>query len=217
MIEVITPWLGHPELIAEYQAAMRGARCIIVNQASDPETTRALCEMVERLGNRSTIIHNDQNTYYAAGNNQGLAQATGDIVVFANNDVRGASGGALNRWVEQVTLDVRPGALYSPAALAFDVDGEAHPYLEGWCLAGYRSSFRDIGGWNASAFPRAYAEDVELCWRARRHGLALYQTKWALEHIGNVTNSSTVDGYAHADQQREVFRNMVRAARRAAA
>lgn len=216
MIDIVTPWLHHPELIPAYEAACQGARVIVINQASDPETTAALSAMVDRLGNRSTIIHNEANRYYAAANNQGLAACTQDIVVFLNNDILGASGREPQRWVAQVARDVRPGGLYGPTVRGFDVDGESHPYVEGWCLAGYRTTFATIGGWNERDFPRAYAEDVELCWRARRAGISLYQTRWALQHIGNVTNAGTADGYTHADAQREVFRTMVRAARRAA-
>lgn len=212
-IDIVTPWLNHPELIPAYEAACLGARVIVVNQASDAETTTALCEMVERLGNRSTVIHNDVNRYYAAANNQGLAQTTGDIVVFLNNDVTGLPGGNPARWLAQVAADVRPGGLYGPSVLPFDVDGLPYPYVEGWCLAGYRTTFATFGGWNEADFPRAYAEDVELCWRARRNGVSLYQTnKWAISHIGNVTNGATADGYAFADAQRERFRQMVREA-----
>jgi len=212
-IEIVTPWLNHAELIPAYEAACRGARVIVVNQASDAATTAELGAMVTRLGNRSTIIHNAENRYYAAANNQGLAACTDDIVVFLNNDIFGRPGGDPARWLGQVARDVRPGGLYGPSVLGFDVDGEAHPYVEGWCLAAYRTTLATIDGWNEREFTRAYAEDVELCWRARRAGIALYRTRWAVEHIGNVTNAGTPDGYAHADAQRERFRQLVRAAR----
>lgn len=212
-IEIVTPWLNHPELIAGYEAAVLGARAIIINNASDPDTTRALCAMVERLGNRSTIIHNDEPRGFAASNNQGLALCTGDLIVFLNNDVIGTPGGHPARWLEAVARDVRPGGLYGPYVEAFDVDGEAHLYVEGCCLAAYRTTFATLGGWNERDFPRAYVEDVELSWRARRSGVSLYRTKWPIHHIGNVTSATTPGVHEAADRQRERFREMVRAAR----
>src|SRR5690349_16337997 len=111
MIEVVTPWMGHPELIEGYEAAMQGARCIIIDQASDPETARALDAMVERLGNGSLVIHNETNRHFAAANNQGLAAAAGDVVCFVNNDVYG-TGTPPNVWLGQIARDVKPGGLY---------------------------------------------------------------------------------------------------------
>src|SRR5690348_8781773 len=46
-IAVITPWLNHPELVPAYEAAVTGARAIIVDQASDADTAAALAAMVE--------------------------------------------------------------------------------------------------------------------------------------------------------------------------
>lgn len=212
-IAIVTPWLDHPELIPAYEAAVAGARVIVVNQASERETTGALCAMIERLGRRSAIIMNETNTYFARANNQGFSSVEEEVVVFLNNDVVG-TGDPPNRWLAQLVADVQPGGLYGPTIMPFDVDGEPCPYVEGWCLAATTDTLRCLEGpWNTADFPRAYAEDVEFSWRARRAGLSLYQTRWPIRHIGNVTNSTTVDGYTFADQQRERFRQLVRAAR----
>lgn len=211
MISIVTPWLNHVELRPAYETAVRGARVVIVNQASDEETTEALCDMVDRLGNGSTIIHNLDNLHYAAGNNQGLALVDTDVVCFLNNDVFSPDGTA--GWLEQVARDVKPGGLYGPTVPGFEVDRDVLPYVEGWCLAGHTDLFRRIGGWDAVNFPRAYAEDVELSYRARKHGAELYQTRWNIRHIGNATNATLPGGYDAADGQRERFREMVRADR----
>lgn len=218
-VDIITPWLNQPQLIPAYEAAVAGARVIVLDQASDPDTAAALDAMVARLGNGSRVIHNATNRYYAAANNQGLERARDGVVVFLNNDVFGAECGEPNRWLSYVTdpqVGIPPGMIAGPSVLPFHVDAEVVLYVEGWCMAGHAATFRAIGGWNERDFPRAYAEDVELCWRAARAGVKLAATRWPIRHIGNVTNSQTPDGYAHADEQRERLRQMVRAAREAA-
>ena len=43
--------------------------------------------------------------------------------------------------------------------------------MSGACLAMRRSTWDDLGGFDTEFF--AYHEDVDLCWRARQHGLKL--------------------------------------------
>lgn len=216
MISIVVLTMNQPTLLPALEAAVAGAQVVVVDQASAPETAALLDAMVARLGNGSLVIHNEVNSCFAAGCNTGLAAATGDITVFLNDDVVG-TGTPPSSWLDRVAVDVKPGGLYGPSVLGFDVDGMSYPYVEGYCLAGYTDLFRRIGGWDAVNFPRAYVEDVELSYRARKHGAELYQTRWNIRHIGNATNATLPGGYDAADGQRERFREMVRADRRAGA
>lgn len=213
MITIVTCWLDHPELIPGYEACIQGAHVVIVDQASTPEVATALDAMVARLGNDSAVIHSPVNLRFAAGNNAGLMCVADGVVVFLNNDVQGP-GNPANRWLDMLARDVRPSALYGPTALGFDVDGEVHPYIEGWCVAAECSTWNILGGWDAVNYPEAYAEDVDLSWRARLAGLRLLQTRWPIQHLGNRTNARLPGGYDHADAQRERFRERVRAWKR---
>jgi len=211
-LSIVTPWLEHPELIPAYEATVAGAEVVIVDQASTPDVARALDELVARLGSGSRVIHNAENVYFAAANNIGLAVATGDVVVMLNNDVTGG-----NAWLSRVEKDTPDLALVGPTVQGFDVDGVLEPYVEGWCVAARRSTWNILGGWDAETFPRAYAEDVDLSFRARVAGCRLLQSRWRVQHLGNVTNSQTADGYTFADRQREVARQRIRDFRRQAA
>ena len=209
MISIVTPFHNCPELIPDFEAAVHGAQVIIIDNASDDETRAKLLAMVARLGNGSMYHRNETNEKYAHANNQGLAEATGDIVVFLNSDVR-----AHGDWL-QIVAQAKRGGLYSPSASVRYVDGTPLYYLEGYCLYGWRDDFIRIGGWNDTDFPGLYWEDNELCWRAGRAGLSLHQVSLPLEHLSNYTSQRTPGAYADSAGNQAVFEAKVREARHA--
>lgn len=205
MTSIITPWLNHPELIRDYEQAVKGAQVIIIDNGSDKASANAICEMVDRLN--GIYIHNAANQGYAAANNQGLEAATREITIFLNNDIIASPG-----WLDSLAK-LEAGALYGPSLGLRYVDGVCVPYLEGWCLIGHTADFRRIGGWNANAFPGLYWEDNELCWRAMRAGLSLRQIELPIVHLSNYTSKQTPGAYAESDRNRMVFEQIVRAGR----
>ena len=209
MISIITPFHGCPELIPDYEAAVYGAQVIVIDNASDAETSMKLIAMVRRLGNGSDLIRNSTNQKYAHANNQGLAAASGDIVVFLNSDVR-----AHGDWLNAV-ITCKRGSLYSPSAGMRLVDGTPIYYLEGYCLFGWRDDFIRIGGWNDTDFPGLYWEDNEICWRASRAGLGLKQVAFPLEHLSNYTSQRTPGAYEASMANQAVFERIVREGRNA--
>ena len=209
MISVITPFHNCPELIPDYEAAVYGAQVIVIDNASDAETSDKLRAMVQRLGHDSVCIRNETNAKYAHANNQGLAASSGDIVVFLNSDVR-----AHGDWLSAVSTCKR-GSLYSPSAGMRLVDGTPIYYLEGYCLFGWRDDFIRIGGWNDTDFPGLYWEDNEICWRASRAGLGLRQVNLPLEHLSNYTSQRTPGAYEASAANQAVFEAKVREARHA--
>jgi hypothetical protein len=50
MISVITPFHNCPELLPDYEAAVFGAQILVIDTASDADTSDKLRAMVERLG-----------------------------------------------------------------------------------------------------------------------------------------------------------------------
>lgn len=203
MISVVTAWLNSPELVPAYERAVKGAQVIIIDNGSDAATTDALRGMVDRLD--GIFIRNENNTGFAAANNQGMAAATGDIIVFLNNDIE-----AFGDW-QGIVEQLKPGGLYSPSMLMQYVNGVPVMYLEGWCLIGHRADFERIGGW-AQDWEGLYWEDNELCWRASRAGLRLQQINLPLAHLSNYTTSKTPGAYDRSAANRERFEAMVRGA-----
>lgn len=201
-VSIITPWHNCPELLPAYLEAVKDAQVIIIDNASDEETASTLFNTVNNLN--GIYIRNKNNEKFAHANNQGLAVATGDIVVFLNSDIR-----AHGDWLSIVET-LKSGALYSPSSGIRYVDGTPVYYLEGWCLIGWRKDFERIGGWNDTDFPGLYWEDNELCWRASKAGLSLKQINLPLEHLNNYTSSRTQGAYDNSDANRLVFERIVR-------
>ena len=225
MISIVTPWLGHQELVPAYERSVIGAEVIIVDNASEPDTAAALDAMVARLGNGSKVIHEPENRYFTRANNLGYQLTTGEIVVFINNDIE-----APPQWLGPVERDVVDGTLFGPSVLDFDVDGTAYPYVEGWCVAATREVWGRLrcgvipgrsvrlgdellemdGPWNEIDYPRFYGDDLDLSFRARLAGCSLARAAWSIKHLGNSTTKTLPGAYDHANANREVFRESVR-------
>ena len=207
-VTIVTPFHNCPELLPDYEQAVKGAQVIAIDNASDPYTSDKLVSMVERLGNRSQYVRNETNVKYSKSNNQGLALAEGEIVVFLNSDVQAAGD-----WLSRVR-NAKQGAIYSPTTGVRIVDDEVYRYLEGWCIFGHKSDFEMIGGWRED-WEGMYWEDNELCWRAERAGLELKQLFVPLLHLSNYTSMRTEGAYLHSQENRAAFERIVREGRNA--
>lgn len=209
MISIVTPFHNCPELLPGYERAVQGAQVIAIDNASDSVTALKLREMVDSLGNNSKYIRNEANNKYSAANNQGLAAADGEIVVFLNSDILNTGN-----WLDKVK-SIKKGALYAATTGVRIVDGEVYRYLEGWCLFGYKSDFEMIGGWNDRDFPGLYWEDNEISYRAERAGMELKQLYLPLLHLSNYTSSRTAGSYDSRLENNGVFERIVRENRHA--
>src|SRR5690349_13343862 len=118
-ISIITPWLDRPEFIADYEHAVGtpGVEVIVVDNGSADANAALLRDMIGRLGGK--YIRNEENRWFSGANNQGLAAATGQIVVFLNNDIAGDPG-----WLQGVRTDVKPGALYGLSVRQVQVESK---------------------------------------------------------------------------------------------
>ncbi len=204
-LSIITPFHNYPELIPAYEAAVRGAEVIIIDNASEQDCAAQLVSMTERLG--GVYIRNDENAGFARANNQGLMKATGDVVVFLNSDVE-----ATGDW-QAIAAQVKRGNLYGPTMNSQYVDGIPVMYLEGWCLIAHRDELNAIGGWNDLEFPGLYWEDNELCWRAHMNGIGLKQLWLPLRHLSNYTTSRTPGAYDASERNRAIYEAIVREGR----
>jgi len=178
MISIITPWLDHSELCRMYEKHKRGAEVIIIDNGSDLLQAELIEHMVGRLN--GIYIRNEDNRYFAPANNQGLQAATGEIVLFLNNDVELRPG-----FLKQVEADVKPGGLYGPSM------GNRHDkdYIEGWCIAATRDTWDKLGGW-PDDLPGMYYEDNMLCLKAERLGVTLNKTDWHCWHANAYTTKT---------------------------
>lgn len=184
-ISIITPWLDHPEFIPDYERAVGapGVEAIVIDNGSAAANATALADMVGRVGGK--YIRNEKNRWFAAANNQGLAAAAGETIVFLNNDIS-----ADPTWIDAIRRDVKQGALYGAGLGEVSIDGRTLNYLAGWCIAVKRSDIDRLGGWDATTFEMPYWEDADLCVRAFKAGMKLVHVNWPVRHKQNGTSAS---------------------------
>jgi glycosyltransferase involved in cell wall biosynthesis len=209
MISVITPVYGSPELASQYAKAVAGTEVIIVDNASPEPAQRVWAAVAHDLAGR--YIRNDTNCWYATACNQGYAVSTGDVVMFANNDIM-----ARGEWQERLAA-IEPGVLYGPALNMRTLAGQPLIYIDAWWIAARRETWEALrphaaffddegvttytqqGPWDGAAFQGMYWDDVDLCFRAARMGIALRKLDLPLVHLSNYTSQRTEGAYAHTD------------------
>lgn len=180
---VVTPWLDHPELVADYEHALELGpwpdELFVVDNGSYPVLDGA-------------AIRNEENQGFCRACNQGLERADTDVVVFLNNDVWATSQG----WLAELVETVEPGVLVG-RRLRTDphcwVDGRVMPYLDGWCLAGSTDDLVTLGGFDEELEEPAYYSDNLLCLEARAMGMTLREARVGVHHKEGQTTSGTPD------------------------
>jgi GT2 family glycosyltransferase len=167
---------------------------IVVAYQSGDALTRCLESLA---GEDVIVVDNDaDNVGFGAGCNRGARETDADILVFVNPDTVVEAGAvqALARALEAPDVGVvqarlrlleRPELLNSSGNVVH-VSGLAWPggygdpadtltepreigYASGAAFAIRADVFRELGGFTEEFF--LYQEDLELCWRARLHGL----------------------------------------------
>jgi len=191
---------------------------IVVDDASTDETASAL-ERWSRRDHRIRAIRNPHNAGFIESCNRGAASASGDLLIFLNNDTVPLPG-----WVEALveTFGTHPdagavggmlvypdGRLQEAGGVIFsdgsganfgrgdrDLDYPLYNYLRpvdycsGALLATRRELFADLGGFDARYRP-AYYEDSDYCFGVRRAGLEVYyQPRSAVVHFEGATSGT---------------------------
>jgi GT2 family glycosyltransferase len=224
-ISIITPVLDHPEFIEGYKRAVQGANeVVLVDTGSTVENREAWAS----VGRVIDYLHEGHN--YGHWCNAGFLHATGDIVIFLNNDVAPTGD-----WLQEVQ-SIEDGAIYGPELQAQIIDGVTIPFLSGWCIAARRETWnRLVMAWNCKhrvgygeipdesmvwdtiSYPAAgYWEDNALCFEAMLLGIRLVQTQWPIVHLagGNGTSKARQSYYADVTRNRATFARRVREAMR---
>ncbi len=148
---------------------------IVIDNGSIDDTPIYLWNMLRRYSNRCQIITNPENLGFGRAANQGFAIARGTYLVLGHNDIHLHDA----RWLEMLIAPVRENKkrLVGPQYIDYNeltrVDGKIIPYIGGWLWAFHKDFLQDVG-YFWEGFRGAYFEDVELCWRAQRHGYELY-------------------------------------------
>lgn len=188
---------------------------VVIDDASTDETAVGLATLAAAEP-RLRVLRNESNLGFVEGCNRAAAAATGDILVFLNNDTVPLPG-----WIEPLlrTFDLFPragavggkllfpdgrlqeagGVLFSDASACHFGRGEANAmaplfhyvrqvdYVSGALLATPRSLFAALGGFDPDFAP-GYYEDTDYCFRLRERGLhTYYQPESAVVHVEGAT------------------------------
>ncbi|HTK16976.1 MAG TPA: glycosyltransferase [Acidimicrobiia bacterium] len=184
---------------------------IVVDDASSDGTQRYLRDAA-RDNEWLHVLRNDRNEGYLESVNRGAEAATGEILVFLNNDTisftswisalagtfrrfpdAGVVGGKLlypdGRVQEAGGMVFRDGSAakfgaFDPALTAplYNFVRDVD-YCSGALLATPRALFEELGGFDAAYAP-GYYEDTDYCFRVRAQGRrVLYQPASAIVHV----------------------------------
>ncbi len=194
-ISIITPVLNRADLTSNFllqnwmiYAADPDVEWIIIDNGSTDATNGILMSQNLVMREWLKIITNKENLGFSKANNQGAEIASGEILVFINNDVI-AKGDYLEPI--KIALDDHPKALVGALLLDFltgwnTFGSQLIPYLAGWCLAMRAETFQALGGFDERYTPADY-EDMDLCYTATLDGRLLIPLDLPLHHIGNQT------------------------------
>jgi GT2 family glycosyltransferase len=155
------------------------------------------------------LVLNEGNLGFAAGNNVGLAAATGDILIMLNNDTQVSPGWVHGLWrhldhhpglgmvgpvTDNIGNEAKIGVEFSTmaempawaAARAVRHRGEQSPcrVLAFFCVALRREVYEQVGGLDES-FGLGFFEDDDYCNRARSAGwgLAIAEDVFVHHHL----------------------------------
>lgn len=170
---------------------------IVVDNGSGPEA-RAYAETVADVA-----VCNDSNRGFARGNNQGLARASGELVMFLNNDTVLPRG-----WTRLIdTLKSTGAGIVVPALTSAgtrltvreregDHVGPVNPFgpvPSGVCYLLRTDLMRAIGGWNED-YPVASGEDLDLAFTVWVNDLEIVLDERVLvQHVGHGTSDTKLD------------------------
>jgi len=187
-LSVITPVWNQIEHTLRYLHQNRNveAQFIIIDNGSTDATPRILEDWREAYQGRLTVITNSSNLGFSVASNQGAIVATGDILIFLNNDT--LNYGDYGHFVKQaVTDDIVAGPELNTRDTGWNRFGDVLvPYVAGWCLAVTRKTFNELGGFDERYSPADY-EDMDLCYSAVKQGKNLLWLNLPIRHISGVS------------------------------
>jgi GT2 family glycosyltransferase len=195
---------------------MASLEIVVVDDASSDSTAQVLAAYADRV----RVVHHEHNTGFAMACNDGAAAASGDWIVFLNNDTIPQPG-----WLDALLCYASehdrvglvgskllfPNDTIQHAGVVFGRDRSPHHIYAGFpaghpavnksrefqvvtgaCALIRRELFEEAGRFDA-AFVNGY-EDVDLCLRLRRLGYEVhYCHKSVLYHLESATRNYLTD------------------------
>lgn len=183
---------------------------IVVDNGSTDESHEELSK-----NKRIVYIRNDKNLGFAGACNIGYAAASSNNVLFLNNDIKVQSN--LSDWTKPLIDDCNKG-LVGPTMGLLDKELnfvkesnsflEGKSYMSGWCLASSKHNFNKLLLNNREVFSeefgKAYFEDTDLSFRARKLGIKFIVVEIPVVHFGKKSSSQLNTHKLYSDA-RKIF------------
>ncbi len=164
LLSIVVPWWDHTELLEIWKRNLEylgDAEIIFVDNGSQTEGKLALQEFCSQYNIK--LIRNEENRGFSAANNQGSEVATGEYILYLNNDVE------ILNFPAQFLCNLAANGISGPGLIQNELD---EIYIEGWALCIKKSTLEALGGWCEDYGP-GYWDDVDLCHRSRLAGYSL--------------------------------------------
>lgn len=203
-VSIITPVWNQIEHTIRYLYQNRNAEAefIIIDNGSQDGTPQLLNDWQKSFNLQ--VITNLDNFGFSVACNQGAKVASGEILLFLNNDVF-FFGDYLTPIKEAVTDDVLAGPELHTRDTGWNTFGQVLvPYIAGWCLGVTRKTFNDLGGFDERYSPADY-EDMDLCYNAVKQGKKLQWLNLPIRHISGQTGTQLKDRRALTETNRLKF------------
>ena len=170
---------------------------IFVDNCSDDGTVEWI---KKKLKTPDILICNAENKGFSRGNNQALAIASGEYILFLNNDTEILE----DNWLDSFIVAMDAADIVGPDLKKLSIDpsggifiyvgdgtkSDPYNYLEGWCLFGKKTVLKALGGFD-ERFSPAYSEDVDLSFSAYSKGYKLEKIEnKKVRHFGNKTSQT---------------------------
>lgn len=163
-ISIVVPWWDHTDLLNIWKNNLKHLgknEVIFVDNGSQKNGKLGLEDFCNK--HKVKLIRNEENRGFSAANNQGLEAATGEYILYLNNDVE------ILKFPAQLFCNLAGEGIAGPGFVQNEL-GEN--YLEGWALCIKKSTLETLGGWCEDYGP-GYWDDVDLCFRTRLAGYSL--------------------------------------------
>lgn len=171
---------------------------IVVDNGSADETS---VEIRKDAYDFARYTRSDENLGFAVGCNTGFSLATGNIVMFLNNDIRVKQNH--NNWTDAIFKELNDRNIVGPSGGKIDHNfqflyetkdpSKSINYMSGWCLSAYKETFNKLKvndyGPFSEEFGKAYFEDTDLGFRASRQGIEFKLVDIPVVHFGKITST----------------------------
>lgn len=195
-VSICTPHYNKgEELLRPFLDSMLGStddsvEIVVVDNGSSDNSRKILEEYGEKWGERVKGIFAEENLGFGRGSNLAAHNASGEYILFLNNDVIAQAQGWIDSLIN-ISRTKKDKALVGAELVKNNMhtavlDYGPVTYLNGWCIFGHRSIFEKIGFFDP-LFKIGFFEDVELCVRAQNAGYELMPISLPLVHLGSQT------------------------------